>query len=79
MSRQIIFELDETTAEELDAIAPTSSRRRSAFIRKALRKALDEAAEARMEEAYRRVPAEAAVYFDAEVWESKPRRRGRRK
>jgi hypothetical protein len=79
MSRQIILEIDDATARELEAVAPSRKRLRSEFLRRALRKALDEAAEARMREAYRRHPDSAEPYaFDPRAWELKettPRRR----
>ena len=71
MSRQVIVELDEATARELEAVAPSRDRKRSLFIRRALRKALDDAAEQRMADAYRRTPdREPPVY--AEAWEARP-------
>ena len=75
MSRQVIVELDETMAKDLESVAPSRSRKRSAFIRQALRKALDAAAEARMAEAYRRIPDTEPVPFFPELWEPRPRRR----
>jgi hypothetical protein len=81
MARRIILELDTTTAKELEAIAPARDRRRSEFVRRALRRALDEEIEARMREAYRRQPDDAgAPYFEAAAWEprrARPRRRRR--
>lgn len=81
MRRQIILEIDNATARELEAVAPSRDRRRSEFLRRALRRALDEEAEVRMKEAYRRQPDDAApVYFDPAGWEPAPtaRRRARR-
>lgn len=70
MSHQIIVELDEATARELEAVAPSRERKRSLFIRRALRKALDDAAEHQMAEAYRRSPdSEPALH--PEAWEAK--------
>jgi predicted transcriptional regulator len=81
MTRQIIVEVDEGTAQELERIAPSRARKRSEFVRRALRQALDAEVERRMGEAYRRQPdnAEAEV-IDPEAWEPKrpaPRRRRR--
>ena len=76
MGRQIILEIDDVTARELEAVAPSRDRRRSDFIRRALRAALDRVAEARMREAYSRQPDGPGV-FDPAVWEP-ARPRGRR-
>jgi hypothetical protein len=82
MAKQLIIELDEALARELERVAPARSRRRSAFVRAALRRALDEAAEARMAEAYRAQPDVEPAHFDPRVWEPGPAatrpRRGRR-
>jgi hypothetical protein len=73
MSRQIILEIDEVTARELEAVAPSRDRRRSDFVRQALRRALDEVAEDRMREAYRRQPDDAQpAHFEPEAWERRP-------
>jgi len=73
MPKQVIVELDDATAAELDGIAPSRARKRSEFIRQALRKALDEAAEKKMAAAYRMHPDDTEVgFFDPAVWE--PRR-----
>jgi predicted transcriptional regulator len=82
MRRQLIVELDEPLARELEKVAPARSRRRSSFVRAALRRALDEAAEARMEEAYKAQPDAEPAHFDPRVWEpggaaSRSRRRRR--
>jgi len=83
MTRQIIVEVDESTAQELERIAPSRARKRSEFVRRALRQALDAEVERRMADAYRTQPdnAEAEV-IDPEAWESRkpatpPRRRRR--
>lgn len=63
--------------EELERVAPSRARRRSAFIRAALRQALDAAAERRMAEAYRKQPDDREpAYFDSAAWdESRNRQR----
>jgi hypothetical protein len=80
--KQVIIELDEPLARELERVAPARSRKRSAFVRAALRRALDELAEARMAEAYRSRPDVDPPHFDPRVWEPKApssaRRRRRR-
>jgi predicted transcriptional regulator len=82
MARQLIVELDEPLARELERAAPARSRRRSSFVRAALRRALDELAEARMAEAYKARPDVEPAHFDPRVWEqtnaSRASRRKRR-
>jgi hypothetical protein len=78
--KQIIVELDESLARELERVAPARSRRRSALVRAALRRVLDEMAEARMAEAYRDQPDVEPAHFDARLWEGRaPMRRVRRR
>jgi predicted transcriptional regulator len=67
--KQLIVELDEPLARELERVAPARSRRRSSFVRTALRRALDEVAEARMAEAYEAQPDAEPAPFDPRVWE----------
>ncbi len=82
MTRQIIVELDEGTAQELERIAPSRARKRSEFVRRALRQALDAEVERRMADAYRRQPDVEPELIDPEAWEAKraasPRRRRHR-
>lgn len=80
MGQQIILEIDEATWRELEAVAPSRQRKRSEFLRRALRRALDEEAEARMRQAYRRQPDREHVYADPAAWDPAPvRRRATRK
>lgn len=80
MKKQLIVELDESLTRELDRVAPARSRQRSSFVRAALRRALDELAEARMTEAYRAQPDVEPAHFDPRVWESEtPPRASRRR
>jgi Arc/MetJ-type ribon-helix-helix transcriptional regulator len=69
MAKQVIVELDDALARELERVAPARSRSRSSFVRSALRRALDEAAEARMAEAYKAKPDIEPAHFDPRVWE----------
>lgn len=82
MARQLIVELDEPLARELERAAPARSRRRSSFVRAALRRALDELAESRMTEAYTAQPDAEPAHFDPRLWEggagARPSRRKRR-
>lgn len=74
--KQILIELDDLTAKRLEAVAPARSRRRSQFIREAVRRLLDELEERRMAAAYRRQPQLEAAHFDPNLWEpSRPRGR----
>jgi Arc/MetJ-type ribon-helix-helix transcriptional regulator len=82
MAKQLIVELDEPLARELERVAPARSRQRSSFVRAALRRALDEAAEARLAAAYKAQPDREPAHFDPRTWEpgrapSRSRRRRR--
>lgn len=71
--KQLLVEVDEETFKKLEQIAPARSRRRSAFIRAALHKAICEEQERATAEAYRKVPDSADdVWFNPRVWEPKP-------
>jgi predicted transcriptional regulator len=74
--KQVIVEIDDETADELERVAPARSRQRSEFIRHALRKALWDEEERRTREAYLNAPDRADdAYVDAGVWEQAPARR----
>lgn len=76
--KQVILELSEETAAELERVAPGRARQRSAFLRAAVRRALDAAAEERMAEAYRAQPdAAEPAYFEPAVWQVEARPGGR--
>jgi predicted transcriptional regulator len=77
--KQVLLELPDELAEELEQVAPGRERKRSAFLREAVRKALDEVAEARMAAAYREQPDDAEpAYLDPEAWEPRPAARPRK-
>lgn len=80
--RQFLIEIDDEVAERLERVAPARSRRRSEFIRMAIRRALWDLEECATAEAYRRKPDSAEeVYVDPAVWEptsAAVRRRRRR-
>ena len=62
MKRIRVQQLDDRTAQQLDAVAPARSRKRSALIRQAIASALLEHAEHATRAAYARVPdADPAV------------------
>lgn len=74
--KQFLIELDAETAAALERVAPARSRRRSEFVRMAIRKALWDKEEAATAEAYRRQPDTAGeAYLDPDVWEPKTRPR----
>ena len=77
--KQLLVELDPDTAARLEKVAPARSRRRSEFVRAAIRRALWEIEERATREAYLRIPdSDADVYVDPEVWERPRARRPRR-
>ena len=79
--KQLLIEIDTDMATQLERVAPARSRRRSEFIRSAIRQALWELEERATAQAYARQPDSAKdVYLDATVWEAtpRPRSRGRR-
>lgn len=67
---QVIVELDDRTLKRLNQVAPPKARKRSEFIREAIRRALDAQVEANMERAYRELPQEAVESdLDPKTWE----------
>jgi predicted transcriptional regulator len=72
--KQILVEIDDHTAEELERVAPARSRQRSEFIRQALRQALWARAESATRAAYLATPDEQQVYVESGAWEPKPSR-----
>jgi len=69
--KQFLIEIDDEMAAHLDAVAPARSRRRSDFVRAAIRRALWELRERETEAAYKRMPDAEPAYFDPAVWEVK--------
>ena len=69
MTSQLIVEIDDALARDLEAVAPARARKRSEFVRRALRAALDQAGEARMRQAYTEQPDDEPRYFDPAAWE----------
>ncbi len=68
--KQILIEIDDELAEMLERVAPSRSRRRSEFVRHAIRQALWDLEEQTTAEAYRQQPDSSAdAYLDANVWE----------
>jgi predicted transcriptional regulator len=68
--RAVLIELDNDVAAQLERVAPGRSRRRSDFIRTAIRRALWELEEQATADAYRRQPDSAVTAsIDPRVWE----------
>jgi predicted transcriptional regulator len=73
--KQLLIEVDDDVAARLEQVAPGRSRRRSEFVRNAIRRALWELEEAATAEAYRKQPDTAAdAYVDPTTWEAPLRR-----
>ena len=67
--KSVLIELDDDVAARLEQVAPGRSRRRSEFIRNAIREALWHLEEHATAEAYRRQPDSPDAYVDSAVWE----------
>ena len=68
---KLLIDVDDETAAQLERVAPGRDRRRSEFVRMAIRRALWEIEERATAEAYRRLPDTAAdAYVDPATWES---------
>ena len=77
--KQLLIEVDDEVAARLEAVAPGRSRRRSEFVRNAIRRALWQVEEEATAEAYRRQPdAPTEAYVDPRAWEPRPRARRKR-
>lgn len=78
--QQVIVELDDRTIARLNRVAPPRARKRSEFIREAIRRALNERLEQDMERAYRLQPQEDAdLDVDPSTWETAPRKKEKKK
>jgi len=66
--KQILVQLDESTARLLEQVAPGRGRKRSQFIRQAVIRALMEVAEEHTRRAYERNPPEDDWWFDPGSW-----------
>jgi len=67
--KQVLVQLDDRLADELEQVVPGRSHKRSAFIRRAIARALHEELERRTREAYATAPDEAPG-FDPAAWAS---------
>jgi hypothetical protein len=68
----ILVSIDGALALRLERVAPAKSRKRSDFIRMALRKAILEAEEIQTRAAYLRDPDTAVPLFDPAAWSDEP-------
>jgi predicted transcriptional regulator len=76
--KQLLIELDDDVAARLEKVAPSRSRKRSEFIRSAIRRALWDLEEQATAEAYRRCPDSADdAFVDVRAWEPRTARRRR--
>jgi predicted transcriptional regulator len=85
--KQVLIELDDRTARELERVAPTRKRMRAEFIRLAIRRALDLALDRATADAYRAAPGGGGAIEPADLsgWDpdnalaepAAPRRRAR--
>ena len=89
--KQILIELDDRSARDLERVAPARARVRAEFIRRAIRHAIDLAMDRETEAAYRMKPLSGELAGDLLDWDehndlarprvrlrSKTQRRGRR-
>ena len=71
--KQILVEIDDDLVERLEKVAPPRSRRRSEFVRNAIRQAIWDLEEQATAEAYRRqADSECDSYLTSSVWEPRP-------
>jgi hypothetical protein len=68
----ILIELDAETHRRLERVAPAKSRKRSAFIRAAIQKALWDLDEERTRRAYLEMPDHEPAPFDPGIWQPLP-------
>jgi predicted transcriptional regulator len=78
-ARAILVQLDADTARQLEKYAPARSRRRSQFIRDAIRRRIMQLEEERTAQAYRRLPDDEPWPLDPSTWERAPHPRRPRK
>lgn len=68
--KQILVELDDRCARDLERVAPAKRRMRAEFVRLAIRQAIDRALDRTTEQAYRALPdTRAAVAGDGLGWD----------
>jgi hypothetical protein len=76
LMHQVIVELDDRTIARSNRVAPPSARKRSEFIREAIRQALNARLDQDIERPYRQQPQEGAdIDVDPATWEAAPRKK----
>jgi hypothetical protein len=76
--KQILVEIDDRCARDLERVAPTRHRKRAEFIRLAIRRAIDLALERHTEAAYRAQPfADELLPGDTDGWDANNELAGR--
>ena len=71
--KQLLVEVPDELAKELERVVPARSRKRSEFVRMAIRKALWELEEQATRAAYLRQPQDPNdAFLDPEVWAQEP-------
>jgi hypothetical protein len=75
---QILLQIDEPMAKEIEKVAPARTRQRSRFILLAIQKALMDLQEIKTREAYARHP-DVPTGFDARTWDEWKPKKSRRK
>ena len=76
---QVLVQLDEALARQLDRVAPGRSRKRSQFIRLAIQRALMDVEESTTREAYQAQADDEPAYFNPKTWQPAEPRRARAK
>ena len=70
--KQILVEIDTDLVKELERVVPAKRRKRSEFIRLAIRKALWDVQERKTQKAYIQIPdSDEPIYFDPNLWETR--------
>lgn len=67
--KQFLIELDDRCARDLERVAPAESRKRSQFVRLAIRRAIDLALDRATEAAYAREPLPVSSAADVAGWD----------
>jgi hypothetical protein len=64
--KQILIQLDDRTAVQLERVAPARTHKRSDFVRRAIARALEDELEVRTREAYEKWPDEPPPFHPSE-------------
>jgi Arc/MetJ-type ribon-helix-helix transcriptional regulator len=62
--KQLLIEIDDRSARDLERVAPAKKRKRTEFVRQAIRAALDRELDRRTERAYREAPLPGGMIAD---------------